>query len=104
MDEQQDFMHCDFLSQTKDHGEAAVPTPPASDDASFHEVEEQQNAQQLQFVRIPDVFGSFLSPEPVVNPNYFTVKAKGDRWIARYAAPHGANENGRRTPLILEYT
>ncbi|KAI2606579.1 Presilphiperfolan-8-beta-ol synthase [Hypoxylon sp. NC1633] len=34
-------------------------------------------------VRIPDLFSSILASRPVVNPNYFKVKAEGDRWIAR---------------------
>nr|AHY23930.1 terpene synthase [Hypoxylon sp. E7406B] len=34
-------------------------------------------------VRIPDLFSSIMSTRPVVNPNYFKVKAEGDRWIAK---------------------
>ncbi|KAI0169616.1 Presilphiperfolan-8-beta-ol synthase [Hypoxylon sp. FL1284] len=34
-------------------------------------------------VRIPDLFSSIMASRPVVNPNYFKVKAEGDRWISR---------------------
>ncbi|OTB10482.1 hypothetical protein K445DRAFT_70183 [Daldinia sp. EC12] len=34
-------------------------------------------------VRIPDLFSSIMATKPVVNPNYFKVKAAGDRWIKR---------------------
>jgi hypothetical protein len=84
MDKPNNPYDCDLSSHTTTHAKAAIPTPPASTNASLHEVEEQNNARQPQFVRIPDVFGSILSSKPVVNPNYFAVKASGDRWIARY--------------------
>jgi hypothetical protein len=35
-------------------------------------------------VRIPDMFGSIMSAEPVVNPHHFKVKAAADAWIAEY--------------------
>lgn len=35
------------------------------------------------FVRIPDLFSSIMASKPVVNPNYFAAKARGDRWIER---------------------
>lgn len=41
--------------------------------------------QPSTFVRVPDCFGSIMAPKPVVNPNYFAAKVKGDRWIAKYA-------------------
>ncbi|KAF2965292.1 hypothetical protein GQX73_g8299 [Xylaria multiplex] len=34
-------------------------------------------------VRIPDLFSSIMAARPAVNPNYFKVKAEGDRWIAK---------------------
>ena len=33
---------------------------------------------------IPDLFSSIMAVEPVVNPNYFKVKPKGDAWIQWY--------------------
>lgn len=35
------------------------------------------------FVRIPDLFSSIMASKPVVNPNYFAAKARGDRWVER---------------------
>lgn len=62
-----------------------VPTPPDSEAASIHEVDEHADSAQSPLVRIPDCFGSIMAPKPMVNPNYFAAKARGDRWIARYA-------------------
>ncbi|KAK8052035.1 Presilphiperfolan-8-beta-ol synthase [Apiospora rasikravindrae] len=42
-----------------------------------------EKAETKRSVRVPDLFSSIMSSKPVVNPNYFTVKAAGDRWIAR---------------------
>lgn len=39
--------------------------------------------EQRRSVRVPDLFSSIMSMKPVVNPNYFQVKAEGDRWIAQ---------------------
>ncbi|GJC85376.1 presilphiperfolan-8-beta-ol synthase [Colletotrichum liriopes] len=46
-------------------------------------LELQHDAKRPPFVRIPDLFGSIMATKPVVNPNYFAAKARGDRWIAR---------------------
>ena len=35
-------------------------------------------------VEVPDMFSSIMAVEPVVNPNYFKVKIKGDEWIQRW--------------------
>lgn len=35
------------------------------------------------FVHIPDLFSSIMATKPAVNPNYFQVKADGDRWISK---------------------
>ncbi|KAK1252116.1 hypothetical protein MKX08_003303 [Trichoderma sp. CBMAI-0020] len=35
-------------------------------------------------VRIPDMFGSIMSAEAVVNPHHFKVKAAADSWIAEF--------------------
>ncbi|KAH7411895.1 hypothetical protein DE146DRAFT_732278 [Phaeosphaeria sp. MPI-PUGE-AT-0046c] len=84
MDKQPAFDHDGLSSRTECCGATAVPTPPASDDATFQEIREQDTAQLPPFVRIPDCFGSFLAPKPIVNPSYFAVKAQGERWIARH--------------------
>ncbi|OAL01858.1 Presilphiperfolan-8-beta-ol synthase [Phaeosphaeriaceae sp. SRC1lsM3a] len=85
MNEQQSLNNCDSPSRATYCCEATVPTPPASDDASLPEAEHQHVvAQQPHFVRVPDCFGSIMAPEAIVNPNYFTAKVKGDRWIARH--------------------
>jgi hypothetical protein len=34
---------------------------------------------------VPDMFSSIMAVDPVVNPNYFKVKSKGDSWIQQYA-------------------
>lgn len=39
--------------------------------------------QQGHFVRIPDLCSSIMARKPVVNPNYFQVKAMEDSWIAK---------------------
>ncbi|KAI0410412.1 Presilphiperfolan-8-beta-ol synthase [Xylaria grammica] len=39
--------------------------------------------EQRRFVRIPELFSSIMSTRPVVNQNYFKVKAEGDRWISK---------------------
>ncbi|KAI1107633.1 Presilphiperfolan-8-beta-ol synthase [Jackrogersella minutella] len=45
------------------------------------ESSKQQEARPS--VRIPDLFSSIMASRPAVNPNYFKVKAEGDRWIAK---------------------
>ncbi|KAG9254334.1 Presilphiperfolan-8-beta-ol synthase [Emericellopsis atlantica] len=56
-------------------------TPPR--ETSDQEPEQRDYAKRPPFVHIPDLFGSIMSTKPVVNPNYFAAKARGDRWIAR---------------------
>ncbi|KAI0892209.1 isoprenoid synthase domain-containing protein [Annulohypoxylon nitens] len=41
------------------------------------------HGSERRFVRIPDLFSSIMASRPAVNPNYFKVKAEGDRWISR---------------------
>jgi hypothetical protein len=77
-----------LMSPTTGYPVSNIPTPPESEAASIHEPEEHNAEKQASFVRIPDCFGSIMAPKPVVNPNYFAAKAKGDRWIARYAISH----------------
>jgi hypothetical protein len=85
MNENQTFNKGNFMSPNTGHMVSSIPTPPESETASIHESEERNAEEQSSFVRIPDCFGSIMAPKPVVNPNYFAAKAKGDRWIARYA-------------------
>ncbi|KAK8080608.1 hypothetical protein PG997_008426, partial [Apiospora hydei] len=54
----------------------ALPTEPSCASAA------PEKAEKRRSVRVPDLFSSIMSSKPVVNPNYFTVKAAGDRWIA----------------------
>lgn len=44
---------------------------------------EKRFAKRPPSVRIPDLFGSIMASKPIVNPNYFAAKAKGDRWIEK---------------------
>jgi hypothetical protein len=39
--------------------------------------------ERLPFVRVPDLFSSIMASKPVVNPNYFAAKARGDRWVEK---------------------
>lgn len=44
---------------------------------------EKSFAKIPPFVRVPDLFSSIMASKPVVNPNYFAAKARGDRWVER---------------------
>lgn len=46
-------------------------------------LEEKSFAKVPPFVRIPDLFSSIMASKPVVNPNYFAAKARGDRWVEK---------------------
>lgn len=56
----------------------AARTPPAEES-----LDERSFAKRPPFVRIPDLFGSIMAPKPIVNPNYFAAKAKGDLWLEK---------------------
>lgn len=56
----------------------AATTPPAEEP-----LEEESFTKLPPFVRIPDLFSSIMASKPVVNPNYFAAKARGDRWAER---------------------
>ncbi|KAL1612136.1 hypothetical protein SLS60_000359 [Paraconiothyrium brasiliense] len=84
MTENRTFNKGDLMSPNKGFPISSIPTPPESEAASIHEPEEHNAEEQSSFVRVPDCFGSIMAPKPVVNPNYFSAKAKGDRWIARH--------------------
>ncbi|KAI0967945.1 hypothetical protein F4678DRAFT_464844 [Xylaria arbuscula] len=59
--------------------ESAETQPTMKSDSPFAANEPEKH----KAVRVPDLFSSIMSTRPVVNPNYFKVKAEGDRWIAR---------------------
>ncbi|KAI0206676.1 Presilphiperfolan-8-beta-ol synthase [Astrocystis sublimbata] len=42
-----------------------------------------KKSERLSHVVVPDLFSSIMSSKPIVNPNYFKVKADGDRWITK---------------------
>lgn len=56
----------------------AATIPPAEEPLG-----EETFAKPPPFVRIPDLFSSIMASKPVVNPNYFAAKARGDRWAER---------------------
>ncbi|TGO18467.1 hypothetical protein BPAE_0381g00040 [Botrytis paeoniae] len=81
-----DTASSDMSSNSTDSGydtnSTAPPEKPEKPDTQ--ELEQQQHfAKRPPFVRVPDFFGSLMATKPIVNPNYFTAKARGDRWIAR---------------------
>lgn len=64
----------------------AATTPPAEEP-----LEEQSSAKLPPFVHIPDLFSSIMASKPIVNPNYFAAKARGDLWAERLV-PQGNQE------------
>lgn len=56
----------------------AARTTPAEES-----LDEKSFVKRPPVVRIPDLFGSIMAPKPIVNPNYFAAKAKGDLWLER---------------------
>lgn len=62
-----------------------VSSFPQSSETSMSDLPESiEQPKGYRSVRVPDMFSSIMATKPVVNPNYFKVKAEGDRWIARY--------------------
>lgn len=53
-------------------------TPPAKES-----LDQKSFAKHPPLVRIPELFGSIMAPKPIVNPNYFAAKAKGDLWLEK---------------------
>ncbi|KAK2596069.1 hypothetical protein N8I77_013577 [Diaporthe amygdali] len=76
------FGEGDLLSSGSSHV-SSCPTP-NSELGSVLELEKLHIAMPSSFVRVPDFFTSIMAMDPIVNPNYFAAKAKGDRWIARH--------------------
>lgn len=75
------FGEGDLLSSDSSHV-SSCPTPD-SELGSVLELDKLHIAMPSSFVRVPDFFTSIMAMDPIVNPNYFAAKAKGDRWIAR---------------------
>ena len=48
---------------------------------------DSHDGKQDKSLVIPDMFSSIMAADPVVNPNYFKVKSKGDAWIQWYFKP-----------------
>lgn len=84
-----DTASSDVSSNSTDSGydtnsTAPPETPEKPEKPDTQELEQQQHvAKRPPFVRVPDLFGSIMATKPIVNPNYFAAKARGDRWIAR---------------------
>ncbi|KAI5921428.1 Presilphiperfolan-8-beta-ol synthase [Camillea tinctor] len=59
-----------------------------------------EDSPNVQYVRLPDLFTSFMSEKPTVNPNYFRVKSKADSWIARLIKASAEwEENNSKTDM-----
>ncbi|KAH7019598.1 Presilphiperfolan-8-beta-ol synthase [Ilyonectria destructans] len=54
-----------------------------SRELNAQELQRRHDAKRPLFFHIPHLFGSIMATKPVVNPNYFATKARGDRWIAK---------------------
>ncbi|KAF7913584.1 hypothetical protein EAE99_010610 [Botrytis elliptica] len=81
-----DTASSDMSSNSTDSGyDTNSRTPPEkAEKPDAQELEQQKHvARRPPFVRVPDLFGSIMATKPIVNPNYFAAKARGDRWIAR---------------------
>lgn len=44
-----------------------------------------KKTETLRLVRIPDLFSSFMSVDPDINPHYRNSKAEADEWFKRYS-------------------
>lgn len=66
------------VNGTSHHYNTTAKTPPEEEP-----LEVKSFAKVPPFVRIPDLFSSIMASKPVINPNYFAAKARGDRWVER---------------------
>ncbi|KAI0145598.1 Presilphiperfolan-8-beta-ol synthase [Xylariaceae sp. FL1272] len=73
------FVETDSSNNSPESAETQI-TMKSDEDAAAAAVQEPR---KVQSVRVPDLFSSIMSTRPAVNPNYFKVKAEGDRWIAK---------------------
>lgn len=53
----------------------------------MHNRNEQKNCQHEIPVMLPDLFVSFLSRKPQLNPHYEKVRAESEAWISKYITP-----------------
>ena len=70
--------------QTLNSSVSSSPADLAPDCPRDTDKSSQCDAQMIS-VYIPDLFSSILAVKPIVNPNYFEVKAEADSWITQYA-------------------
>ncbi|KAI1419590.1 Presilphiperfolan-8-beta-ol synthase [Xylaria sp. FL1777] len=61
----------------------SAPTNVYEKTMQIQEPDAVKKPERPSSVRVPDLFSSIMSSRPVVNPNYFKVKAEGDRWITK---------------------
>lgn len=73
----------DSVSSSKAASITTQDTAPDNEGSETKEpaVHGGSSEREEKTVRVPDMFSSIMAVEPVVNPNYFKVKAKGDLWI-----------------------
>ena len=57
---------------------------PRPSDTTHETVPDSNSGKEGKTVMVPDMFSSIMAVDPVVNPNYFRVKPKGDAWIQWY--------------------
>ena len=65
--------------RTRDSGSSPPPS-----DTTHESVPDSHDGKGDKIVMLPDMFSSIMAVDPVVNPNYFKVKPKGDAWIQWY--------------------
>ena len=65
--------------RTLDSGSSSPPS-----DITHETAPESYDGKEDKTLVIPDLFSSIMAIDPVVNPNYFKVKAKGDAWFQWY--------------------
>lgn len=64
---------------------ALESAPPRADSvrASALVASKDVKEERPTFVRVPELFGSIMSLEPIVNPNYLAAKNRVEQWIAK---------------------
>ncbi|KAK4032622.1 isoprenoid synthase domain-containing protein [Parachaetomium inaequale] len=61
--------------------EGAFSSSPSSDTSHDTAPDSHNGGKKDRIIIVPDLFSSIMAVDPVVNPNYFKVKPKGDAWI-----------------------
>ena len=71
--------------------ESTLETTPDSHDgknsaseSTLETTPDSHDGKKDEILVMPDMFSSIMAVEPIVNPNYFKVKPKGDTWIQWY--------------------